>query len=99
MLYQSGGCCDSSQPMCFTSGEFKVGNSDVWMGIISDCKFYTSADQFEYRKHTQLIMDVTAGRGRSFSLEIPLGVRFFIWSKMFTEEELNQLELLLEIPV
>ena len=92
MFHQSGGCCDGSQPMCFAAGEFKVGGSDVWMGTISDCKFYMGADQFEYWKHTQLILDVTPGRGSSFSLEIPLGVRFFIQSKLFTEEELEQLE-------
>jgi hypothetical protein len=92
MFHQSGGCCDGSQPMCFVAGEFKVGGSDVWMGTISDCKFYMGADQFKYWKHTQLIIDVTPGRGSSFSLEIPLGVRFFIQSKLFTEEELDQLE-------
>jgi uncharacterized protein (DUF779 family) len=43
-------------------------------------------------------LDVTPGRGSSFSLEIPLGVRFFIHSRMFTEEELQQLEPLMEIP-
>jgi uncharacterized protein (DUF779 family) len=99
MFHQSGGCCDGSQPMCFTAGEFKVGGSDVWMGNVSNCKFYMGADQFEYWKHTQLILDVTPGRGSSFSLEIPLGVRFFIQSKMFTEEELEQLEPLMEIPL
>ena len=98
MFHQSGGCCDGSQPMCFTEGEFKVGSSDVWMGIIAGCKFYMGADQFEYWKHTQLILDVTPGRGSSFSLEIPLGVRFYIQSRMFTEEELDQLQPLLEIP-
>jgi uncharacterized protein (DUF779 family) len=97
MFHQSGGCCDGSQPMCFTDGEFKVGGSDVWMGTVSDCKFYMGTDQFEYWKHTQLILDVTPGRGSSFSLEIPLGVRFFIQSRMFTEKELEQLEPLKEI--
>ena len=98
MFHQSGGCCDGSQPMCFNKGEFKLGGSDVWMGTVGDCKFYMGADQFEYWKHTQLILDVTPGRGSSFSLEIPLGVRFFIRSKMFTEEELEQLEPLMAIP-
>ena len=98
MFHQSGGCCDGSQPMCFNEGEFKLGGSDVWMGMISDCKFYMGADQFEYWKHTQLILDVTPGRGSSFSLEIPLGVRFFIHSRMFTAEELEQLEPLMQIP-
>lgn len=97
MFHQSGGCCDGSQPMCFNAGEFKVGASDVWISTISDCNFYMGADQFEYWKHTQLILDVTPGRGSSFSLEIPLGVRFFIRSKLFTETELEQLEPLLLI--
>jgi uncharacterized protein (DUF779 family) len=83
--------------MCFKEGEFKVGANDVCLGEISGCKFYMSADQFEYWKHTQLILDVTPGRGSSFSLEIPLGVRFYIQSRIFTDEELKQLEPLLPI--
>ncbi|CAN5555978.1 DUF779 domain-containing protein [soil metagenome] len=98
MFHQSGGCCDGSQPMCFTKGEFKLGGSDVWLGTIDDTAFYMAADQFEYWKHTQLIMDVTPGRGSSFSLEIPLGLRFLTRSRMFTEQELEMLEPLLAIP-
>jgi uncharacterized protein (DUF779 family) len=92
MFHQSGGCCDGSQPMCFEAGEFKVGNSDVCLGAVEDCKFYMGKEQFEYWKHTQLILNVTPGRGSSFSLEIPLGVRFFIESKLFTGEEIENLE-------
>jgi len=91
MFHQSGGCCDGSQPMCFSEGEFKTGSSDVCLGIINGCRFYMSRDQFEYWRHTQLILDVTPGRGSSFSLEIPLGVRFYIRSRVFTEEELAEL--------
>jgi len=98
MFHQSGGCCDGSQPMCFPEGEFKVGGSDVCLGEIEGCKFYMGADQFEYWKHTQLQLDVTKGRGSSFSLEIPLGVRFFIHSRLFTEEEIEQLQPLVLIP-
>jgi uncharacterized protein (DUF779 family) len=97
MFHQSGGCCDGSAPMCFTEGEFRVGSNDVCLGVIAGCKFYMSADQFEYWKHTQLMLDVTPGRGSSFSLEIPLGVRFCIQSKLFTEEDMEQLEPLVVI--
>lgn len=95
MFHQSGGCCDGSQPMCFAEGEFKTGNSDVCLGIVGGCKFYMAADQFEYWKHTQLTLDVTPGRGSSFSLEIPLGVRFYIQSKIFSEQELDNITPLL----
>ena len=53
-----------------------------------------SSDQFEYWKHTQLIIDVSKGRGSSFSLEIPLGLRFLTRSRMFTDEELTELKLI-----
>lgn len=92
MFHQSGGCCDGSQPMCFPEGEFKVGGSDICLGEIEQCKFYMGADQFTYWKHTQLELDVTPGRGSSFSLEIPMGVRFFIHSRLFTEAELLELD-------
>ena len=91
MFHQSGGCCDGSQPMCFAEGEFRIGDSDICLGEICSCKFYMAKDQFEYWKHTQLTLDVTPGRGSSFSLEIPLGVRFFIQSRLFSEEELLEL--------
>jgi uncharacterized protein len=96
LFHQSGGCCDGSQPMCFTAGEFKIGSNDVCLGIVEGCKFYMHASQFEYCKHTQLILDVTPGRGSSFSLEIPLGVRFYIQSKIFTVEETERLVPLLK---
>jgi uncharacterized protein (DUF779 family) len=54
-----------------------------------------SRDQYAYWQHTQLTIDVTPGRGSSFSLEIPLGYRFIVHSKIFTEEELLDLELVL----
>ena len=91
MFHQSGGCCDGSAPMCFPAGEFKVGAADVLLGHIADCPFYMSAAQFEYWQHTHLTLDVTPGRGASFSLEIPEGVRFIIRSRLFTDDELQDL--------
>jgi uncharacterized protein (DUF779 family) len=87
MFHQSGGCCDGSAPMCFEKGEFKVGPSDVLLGEIAGCEFYMSSDQFEYWQHTHLTLDVTEGRGASFSLEIPTGKRFVIRSRLFTDLE------------
>jgi len=92
MFHQSGGCCDGSQPMCFEKGDFKVGGSDIKIGIIADCEFFMSRDQFEYWKHTQLTIDITPGRGSSFSLEIPMGLRFIVHSRIYTEAEMFSLE-------
>ncbi|MFX0555208.1 DUF779 domain-containing protein [Maribacter sp. CXY002] len=92
MFHQSGGCCDGSAPMCFPKGELLLDDNDIWLGSIEGCDFHISKDQFEYWKHTQLTIDVTPGRGASFSLEIPLGLRFIIKSRLFTPTEAEQLE-------
>src|SRR6202050_5361250 len=87
MFHQSGGCCDGSSPMCFPLGEFLVGGSDVKLGEIGGAPFYMSASQFEYWKHTKLIIDVVPGRGGMFSLENGEGVRFLTRSRIYTEAE------------
>ena len=92
MFHQSGGCCDGSAPMCYPKGEFIIGENDVWIGNIHGCDFYMNLDQFQYWQHTQLSIDVTKGRGSSFSLEIPLGLRFIIHSRLFTDDEIKNLE-------
>ncbi|MEM6395540.1 MAG: DUF779 domain-containing protein [Bacteroidota bacterium] len=84
MFHQSGGCCDGSSPMCFAEGELYLDDSDVQLGEVHGCPFYMSAFQYEYWKHTHLTLDVVPGRGASFSLEIPLGIRFVIKSRLVT---------------
>lgn len=91
MFHQSGGCCDGSSPMCLNKGDLMLNETDVWLGEIHGCDFYMSEDQFEYWQHTHLTIDVTKGRGSSFSLEIPLGLRFIIKSRMYREEERSDL--------
>ncbi len=92
MFHQSGGCCDGSAPMCYQADDFRVGDSDVKIGEIHDCPFYIAKDQFEYWQHMQLEIGVKEGRGASFSLEIPLGKRFMVKSRLFTDEEVDDLE-------
>ena len=91
MFHQSGGCCDGSSPMCYPRGEFLVGDSDVLLATLGETPFYMSRSQFEYWKHTQIILDVVPGRGGMFSLEGPEGVRFLIRSRVFTDEEIGAL--------
>lgn len=91
MFHQSGGCCDGSSPMCYPRGEFLVGDSDVQLGEVDGEPFYMSKSQFEYWKHTQLTLDVVSGRGGMFSLDNAEGVRFLIRSRVFTNEEIDDL--------
>lgn len=91
LFHQSGGCCDGSAPMCYPFGEFRTGGQDVLLGRIADTPFYMGAAQFEYWRHTQLIIDVVPGRGSGFSLESPEGVRFLTRSRLFTDDEAAEL--------
>jgi uncharacterized protein (DUF779 family) len=92
LFHQSGGCCDGSSPMCFPRGEFLVGGGDVKLGDIGGVPFYMSASQFEYWKHTHLIIDVVPGRGGMFSLEGPEGLRFLTRSRLYSDDEWAVLE-------
>ena len=92
MFHQSGGCCDGSAPMCYPAGEFRVGGQDLPLGRSAGCDFYIGAAQFEYWRHTQLIIDVVPGRGSGFSLEAPEGVRFLTRSRVFTDDEVAELD-------
>lgn len=87
MFHQSGGCCDGSAPMCFAKGDFKTGTQDVLLGEIEGSPFYIGKAQYEYWRHTQLIIDVVDGRGGMFSLEGPEGKRFLTRSRVFSDEE------------
>ena len=91
IFFQSGGCCDGSAPMCYPEGDFTLGDTDVYLGDIDGVPFYIGADQFEYWKHTQLLLDVVPGRGGMFSLENGEGVRFLIRSRVFTDAEITSL--------
>ncbi len=92
MFHQSGGCCDGSAPMCFKKTDFIIGVRDVCLGAIHGCKFFMASDQFEYYKNMHITIDVSPGRGASFSLEIPLGLRFMAISRVFTKNEMSSLK-------
>ena len=87
MFHQSGGCCDNSAANCYLPGEITIGAGDVYLGDIGGCPFYIGKSQYEYWKHTQLIIDVIEGYGGTFSLEGPEGKAFLTRSRVFSEEE------------
>ena len=89
IFHQSGGCCDGSSPMIFEKEEMYLDESDIFLGELENVPFYMNQDQYEYWKHTHLTVDITKGRGASFSLEIPLGVRFIIHSRLFKKKEIE----------
>ncbi len=93
MFYQAGGCCEGTQPQCFEKGGFYVRMNDVCIGTTEGCEFWVDKDLFEYWKYSHFTLDVLDGFGvGGFSLETPLGKTFKIHYRLFTEDELNDLE-------
>ena len=91
MFHQSGGCCDNSAVNCYLPGEITIGAGDVFLGEIGGCPFYIGKSQYEYWKHTQLIIDVIDGHGGTFSLEGPEGKAFHTRSRVFSDAEVAEL--------
>jgi uncharacterized protein len=95
ILYQSGGCCDGSAPMCCKEGDFLLGGSDVFLGSLGNIPFYMHKSQYDYWKHTQLIIDAIEGRGAAFSLDSVEDKHFITRARVFTDEEYEEVKKLL----
>lgn len=93
IFHQSGGCCDGSSTNCLLPGELSVGEGDILLGEMGGCPFYMSKSQYEYWKFTQLIIDVIDSQTGTFSLEGAEGKLFLVRSRIFTDEEIEELGL------
>lgn len=69
LLHQSGGCCDGSAPMCYSTHEFKIGQYDVLIGEIGDTGFYMPETLLAVWGEAHIILDAVKGRGAAFSLD------------------------------
>ncbi|MBU3595859.1 DUF779 domain-containing protein [Polynucleobacter sp. 86C-FISCH] len=92
MFHQSGGCCDNSAANCYLPTDLTIGPYDVKLGEVGGVPFYIGKLQYEYWKHTQLILDVIDGQGGTFSLEGSTGKAFHTRSRLFTDEEWASIE-------
>jgi uncharacterized protein (DUF779 family) len=96
LFHQSGGCCDNSAANCYLPSDLTIGPYDVNLGDVGGVPFYIGKLQYEYWKHTQLILDVIEGTGGTFSLEGNTGKAFHTRSRLFTDDEWSQIEHLVE---
>lgn len=92
MFHQSGGCCDNSAANCYLPTDLTIGPQDIKLGEVGEVPFYIGKLQYEYWKHTQLILDVIEGSGGTFSLEGNTGKAFHTRSRLFTDEEWSEVE-------
>jgi uncharacterized protein (DUF779 family) len=67
-LFQSGGCCDGSSPICLEDGELPPGVNDLRLGEIASAPFYVDSEQYERWNEPELVLDVGSGAPEGFSL-------------------------------
>ncbi len=96
LFHQSGGCCDNSAANCYLPTDLTIGPYDVKLGEVGGVPMYIGKLQYEYWKHTQLILDVVEGTGGTFSLEGNTGKAFHTRSRIFTDEEWAEIAPLVE---
>jgi uncharacterized protein (DUF779 family) len=76
ILFQSGGCCDGSSPICLPEGELLLGPNDLLLGEVGGVPVYIDAEQHERWNRPGLVIDVSPGPAEGFSLEGLQGVHF-----------------------
>jgi uncharacterized protein (DUF779 family) len=78
MLFQSGGCCDRSSPICLREGELVLGPNDLALGEVDGVPFYIDREQYARWNRPQLELDVARGPAEGFSLEGLAGIHFVL---------------------
>jgi uncharacterized protein (DUF779 family) len=67
-IYQSGGCCDGSLPLCLLADELGQSPNDVQLGEVDGVPFYIDAEQYERWGEPEFLLDVASGAPEGFSL-------------------------------
>jgi uncharacterized protein (DUF779 family) len=67
-IFQSGGCCDGSLPLCLLASEMAPSPNDVLLGHAAGVPFYIDGEQYERWGEPEFLLDVAAGAPEGFSL-------------------------------
>ncbi len=70
-IFQSGGCCDGSSPICMLDGELPPGAGDILLGELAGTRVYIDGEQYARWRHPPLQLDVADGPAQGFSLSAP----------------------------
>jgi uncharacterized protein (DUF779 family) len=70
-LFQSGGCCDGSLPLCLLADDLAPGSGDVLLGDGAGVPFYIDAEQYDRWGEPEFVLDVAGGAPEGFSLGLP----------------------------
>ena len=70
-IFQSGGCCDGSLPLCLLASEMLPSPNDLLLGHIGTTPFYIDREQYERWGEPEFLLDVASGAPEGFSLGEP----------------------------
>jgi len=70
-LFQSGGCCDGSTPICLLAGELQIGIHDILLGEVAGVPLYIDAELYRRWKEPSFTLDVGSGAPEGFSIGLP----------------------------
>jgi uncharacterized protein (DUF779 family) len=70
-LFQSGGCCDGSLPLCLLADDMMPSPNDVLLGEVATVPFYIDAEQYQRWNEPEFLLDVAGGPPEGFSLGLP----------------------------
>lgn len=92
ILYQGGGCCEGSAPLCVKKERYRLRNGDVNIGQISGVPYWIEGAMFDYWKNVQFEIHVQDGiGGNEYSLERLKNKAFVVVNRLFTADEISQL--------
>ncbi len=67
-LFQSGGCCDGSTPICLLADDLPAGAHDLRLGEVAGVPFYIDEEQYRRWGEPAFVLDVAPGAPEGFSL-------------------------------
>ena len=76
LMYQSGGCCEGSNPLALNEGDLTLTTSDLKVGEVGGVPFYIDTRQCAYLLGQALTIDLRTGNLGSYSLEDGTGFYF-----------------------
>lgn len=70
-IFQSGGCCDGSLPLCLLASEMAPSPNDVLLGHVAGAPFYIDEEQYVRWGEPEFLLDIAGGAPEGFSLGEP----------------------------
>ncbi len=67
-IFQSGGCCDGSLPICVRARDLPAGPHDLLLGTVAGTPVYIDAEQHRRWGRPTITLDVAPGEPEGMSL-------------------------------